>query len=345
MITNEDALSFASVIKNKTHSEEEMRKRYDVPNELGFTTFVLVDSSVLASKLSTCIETIEFIRRTEKSMTLQADAASSAPCAGLPRCAGTPRLDATVALQDAPSLQEAKREDEPAKHEPATQAKGAGGGQHDEPSGHGQTDSPSKKQRVLRELQELVNRIKQAAKAGLFVSSDAARSDTVLFWCKQTVQTLQTTTAGGKTEFTKNFPQCLAKILMENPVYKHLEQFTTIFNDLPVLGCPSSTLINAVMAVAKINADAGGDLDLGTDCDLKLRLRFFDSVLYKDFQEQRVAGLLTAAKGALERPKRNQLLDALDSVVDTSSDEIIKKQICWARTLFAKTLTERQRLM
>jgi len=132
---------------------------------------------------------------------------------------------------------------------------------------------------------------------------------------------------------------------MQNPVYKHLEQFTTIFNDLSVLGCPSSTLISVVMAVAKINADAGGDLDLGTDCDLKLRLRLFESVLYKDFQEQRVEGLLTAAKGALERPKRDQLLDALESVVDTSSDDIIKKQICWARTLFAKTLTERERLM
>jgi hypothetical protein len=61
-------------------------------------------------------------------------------------------LDATLALQDTPSLLEVKREDEPAKPEPATQAKGVGGGQHDEPSGHGQTDTPSKKQRVLREL-------------------------------------------------------------------------------------------------------------------------------------------------------------------------------------------------
>ena len=87
-------------------------------------------------------------------------------------------------------------------------------------------------------------------------------------------------------------------------MYKHLEQFTTIFNDLSVLGCPTTSLINAVMAVAKTNADAGGDLDLGTDCDLKLRLRFFDSVLYKDFQEQRVGGLLKAAKLALERPKK-----------------------------------------
>ena len=43
LITTEDALSFASVIKNKTHSEEEMRKRYDVPSELDFTTFVHVD--------------------------------------------------------------------------------------------------------------------------------------------------------------------------------------------------------------------------------------------------------------------------------------------------------------
>jgi hypothetical protein len=308
MITNDDALTYATVIKNKTHFEEEMRTRYDVPSELDFTTFVLVDYSVLAPKLGACLETIEFFRRTEKSMTLYTDAASSAPCAGLSRCAGTPRLDATVALQDAHSLEEAKREDEPAKHEPATQAKGAGGGQHDETSGHGKTDSPSKKQRVLRELQELVNRIKQAAKAGLFVSSDAARSDTVLFWCKQTVQTLQTTTAGGKTEFFKtNFPQFLAKILMENPVHKHLEQFTTIFNDLSVLGCPSSTLVNAVMALANSNAHAGGDLDLGTDCDLKLRVRLFESVLYKDFQEQRVEGLLTAAKGALERPKKGSV--------------------------------------
>jgi hypothetical protein len=104
-------------------------------------------------------------------------------------------------------------------------------------------------------------------------------------------------------------------------------------------------LINAVLAVAKTNADAGCDLDLGTDCDLKLRLRFFDSVLYTDFQEQRVGGLLKAAKLALERPKRDQLLEALDSVKDTSSDENVKKQVCWARTLFSTTLSERERLM
>jgi hypothetical protein len=161
-------------------------------------------------------------------------------------------LDTTLALQDVPSEQEAKREDEPAKPDPAKQAKGAGGGQHDEPSGHGQTDTPSKKQRVLRELhsdpdgtdqdrdddkqaivhQELVNRIKQAAKAGLFVSSDASRSDTVLFWSRQTVESRQTT-AGGETEFIKkSSPQFLAKVLMENPVCKHLGAF---HDDLPGL--------------------------------------------------------------------------------------------------------------
>jgi hypothetical protein len=222
MITNEDAVIYASVIKNKTHKEEEMRKRYEVPNELDFSTFVLVDYSVPASKLGTFIETIEFFRSSEKSMTLHSDAASSAPCVGASRCVGQSSLDTTLALQDVPSEQEAKREDEPAKPDPAKQAKGAGGGQHDEPSGHGQSDTPSKKQRVLRELhsdpdgteeetdddkqaavlQELVNRIKQAAKAGLFLSSDGARSDTVHFWCKQTVQSLQTT-SGGKTEFIK----------------------------------------------------------------------------------------------------------------------------------------------
>ena len=81
---------------------------------------------------------------------------------------------------------------------------------------------------------------------------------------------------------------------------------------------------------------------MGTDCDLKLRLRLFESVLYTDFQEQRVATFLTAAKGALERPKREQLLDALESVVDTSSDETVKKQVGWARTLFSTPLSERE---
>ena len=138
-------------------------------------------------------------------MALHSDAASSAPCVGASWCVGQSSLDTTLALQDVPNEQEAKREDEPAKPDPAKQAKGAGGGQHDEPSGHGQTDTPCKKQRVLRELhsdsdgtdqetdddkqaavlQELVNRIKQAAKAGLFVSSDAARSDTVLAFLVQ----------------------------------------------------------------------------------------------------------------------------------------------------------------
>jgi hypothetical protein len=99
------------------------------------------------------------------------------------------------------------------------------------------------------------------------------------------------------------------------------------------------------MAVANTSPGEGGVFDMGKDTDLKLRLRFFDSVLYKDFQEQRIARFLTAAKGALERQKRDQLLEALESVVDTSSDESVKKQVGWARTLFSTPLSERERLM
>ena len=361
MITNEDALTYASVIKNKTHSEEEMRKRFDVPSELDFSTFVLVDYSVPASKLGTFTETIEFFRRTDRSMTLSCDAHYSVPCGGSASSVKTARLSPTLALQDAPSEPETKRRDETAE-----QAVDAGGSQCEATSAGGKPDTPSKKQRVLRELhsnsdpdgadqdteddkqasvlQELINRIKQAAKAGLFVSSDASRSDTVLFWSRQTVESLQTT-AGGKTEFIKkNFPQFLAKVLMENPVYKHLGDFATIFQNLSVLGCPMTRLVSAVMAVANANPDEGGVFDMGKDTDLKLRLRFFDSVLYKDFQEQRIARFLTAAKAALERSNRDQLLQALESVVD-SSDESVKKQVGWARTLFSTTLSERERLM
>jgi hypothetical protein len=198
MITNEDALTYASVIKNKTHSEEEMRKRFDVPSELDFSTFVLVDYSVPASKLGTCTDAIEFFRRTDKSMTLSFDAHYSVPCAGSASSVNRARLSPTLALQDAPSEPETKRRDETAE-----QAVDAGGSQCEAPSAGSKSDTPSKKQRVLRELhsnsdpdgadqdteddqqasvlQELVNRIKQAAKAGLFVSSDASRSDTVLF--------------------------------------------------------------------------------------------------------------------------------------------------------------------
>jgi hypothetical protein len=43
------------------------------------------------------------------------------------------------------------------------------------------------------------------------------------------------------------------------------------------------------------------------------------------------------------QPSKPQLRIAFEK--NTSSDDIIKKQICWARTLFAKTLTERERLM
>ena len=79
MITNEDALTYASVIKNKTHSAEERRIRFVVPSELDFSTFVLVDYSVPASKLGTFTETIEFFRRTDRSMTLSCDAHYSVP--------------------------------------------------------------------------------------------------------------------------------------------------------------------------------------------------------------------------------------------------------------------------
>ena len=181
-------------------------------------------------------------------MTLSFDAHYSVPCAGSASSVKTARLSPTLALQDAPSEPETKRRDETAE-----QAVDAGGSQCEATSAGGKPDTPRKKQRVLRELrsnsdpdgadqdteddkqasvlQELINRIKQAAKAGLFVSSDASRSDTVLFWSRQTVESLQTT-AGGKTEFIKkNFPKFLAKVLMENHVYTHLGASTTIFQD------------------------------------------------------------------------------------------------------------------
>ena len=80
MITSEDAVEYTSVIKNKTHSEEVMMKRYDVPSGLDFSTFALVDHSVLASKLGALVETIEFFGRTDAPEIERSLECLSTPC-------------------------------------------------------------------------------------------------------------------------------------------------------------------------------------------------------------------------------------------------------------------------
>jgi hypothetical protein len=96
--------------------------------------------------------------------------------------------------------------------------------------------------------------------------------------------------------------------------------------------------------MAKYPLDSQQALTIGDDTTLKVRLKFFKSELYRDFQSARVMEWLTSAAAAQDDSKRSQLIRSLAEAGDLVDDAALKRKVNWARTLFSAAFSAQEKL-
>ena len=215
---------------------------------------------------------------------------------------------------------------------------------------------PTKKQRVLKLLQseekepveereaghleELMNRIKKAAKAKLLYCEDATNSATVHFWCLQAISVLKADTSADAGKVTpsmvkQHLPVLILKVLYSNHSYTCLKHFVKIFDDLKAVGASEPVDLASLKKIAE--ADLLGGTVPEVAGDLGAKMDFFGSQLYKHFLELRVGALATAARECTVAEKRNALLQtfygAAQSMDDLGKRDAFLQSAGWARSM------------
>ena len=128
-------------------------------------------------------------------------------------------------------------------------------------------------------LEDLLQRIKKAAKAKLLYNSDPASTSTVHFWACQVVGAVRASQKKDPTAksqlLTEHVPHFLLKIVYGAKCFEHLAPFVKVFKDLVAVGCVAPCDLNRLEAFAGVNVispQAGfKDFEEG---DLAARVRF-----------------------------------------------------------------------
>ena len=129
-------------------------------------------------------------------------------------------------------------------------------------------------------LEDLLQRIKKAAKAKLLYNSDPASTSTVHFWACQVVGAVRASQKKDPTAksqlLTEHFPHFLFKIILGAKCFEHLGPFVKVFKDLVVVGCVAPCDLDRLGAVAGENviSPQGGVEDFD-EADLAARVRFW----------------------------------------------------------------------
>ena len=178
--------------------EEELRSNYRVPAHCDFAAVFVVDPSCPAERLGKRVARMAFEQSFSHS--LSAEGSADAP----PSPAGEDETESAVPPEPTPVPP--TTESSPGTGSSSSGTVSVGPVDQANP-GRAAEGPPSKKQRVLKmliseehhpveeveaqNLEDLIHRIKKAAKGKLLYSEDAANSATVHFWCKQAVLALQ----------------------------------------------------------------------------------------------------------------------------------------------------------
>ena len=119
----------------------------------------------------------------------------------------------------------------------------------------------------------------------------------------------------------KAFPNYLWKTLCSGRCFRVLKHFVPLFTLLEELGCPRP--LGGLEAFAETDPASleSPDLKDFASGDLGMRLRFFESVLYKDFTLLRAAAILQAARDAVDSEARLHNLRTLRAAVANLDEE------------------------
>jgi hypothetical protein len=130
----------------------------------------------------------------------------------------------------------------------------------------------------------------------------------------------------------------LLKTLYGCPCWVHLKSFVGIFRDLESLGCTVPTDLTAFECFANVSAaDPNLSPDKFAASDITARVRFFGSVLYRDFLQHRLVALLADAREASSAKERDSLLKLFRECaasLDGPQSEQWNQQASWGATLF-----------
>ena len=339
--------------------EEELRSNYRVPAHSDFTAVWVVDQACPLTRLGKRVARMSF----EQSFTQRMSAEGSAEAPPSPR-------------DEDESAEPPEVAGDTAGVSSGNGSSGAGGSSSDrageasaprallaQPEG-----PPSKKQRVLKilnsddqqptdeleaqTLEDLIVRIKKAAKAKMLYSEDKTNSATVHFWCLQAVMALKTSgdgAAAGQTPaqmsiIKEHFPGYLLKVLYANRAFNCLKQFVQVLEDLVKCGCKAPCDLPSLRKFAEASL-IGEEIPEHTG-DLTSKMRFVGSVLYKHFVELRASALESAAKAASDAAKRDALLKAFSSAAESLDDPsgTVLKSANWARSMLTSSVSALARL-
>ena len=134
------------------------------------------------------------------------------------------------------------------------------------------------------------------------------------------------------------FPQYLLRVLFGGRCFAVLKHFLPLFTLMQDLGCPLPLEQGCLASFAATDPASLAPPALAgfTAGDLGMRLRFFESVLYKDFTVLRAASILEAARDAGDCENRTTCLSALRSAVANLEQEGAEfhKFADWGLSLF-----------
>ena len=191
--------------------------------------------------------------------------------------------------------------------------------------------------------EELLNKIKKAARAKSYYSADGAAS-TVHFWSKQVVGAMRS--GKSSSQMHERFPGFLLRILYTGETYSALKNFVSVFEDLHKLGCSPPVSVARLKGFAEANAGALEPIEWAKygDGDLGARVKFFGSPLYRDFWGTRVRSLLQVAQGTEEKDTLQKALEALSPADLGDTHPELAKQVAWAVSLMSPQIPVETRL-
>jgi len=209
------------------------------------------------------------------------------------------------------------------------------------------TDDPE-----AEEMLALMENVKKAAKSGSWHSKSAGVSGTVSFWCRQLLNSLdsegapqpaaaealqaaagapEAAAAGAPREaaeapqskqalLKQGFLPFLARLLVKNSCYNDLGALVEVFDGLVSKGCAKAEYQEAFRALARHDILDGGVVVV-KGMSLSKVMSFFDSPLYRDFEQKRLEALLDAAMSAPNLDLRQKRLTAL---TEAAKSEFLK---------------------
>jgi len=330
----------APFLKKWLRTEKDLRARFEVPAESDFANVLIVDAGCSRERLGPDTTRMNFHQKFSKTFSLPSavrTAVSPDPADGSLASASAPEsaftLESAAEAPDGGVSAGSASSAGPASSQVLLARTSSVLSPSAEPTA-------TKKQRVLKMMQsdehmgseeveattveQLVQRVKQAARANKIYQPASVGATSVHFWAAQVVGSLRAVagvppadpsmpgsnpiigptrdiSAGPKSHsmLANHFPGFLLKILYAAKCWKDLKHFVPTLRDLKILGAPVPCDIEALQKFAEADPIAQEIYpDNFAAEDLTARVRFFASPLYKDFVESRATALLKAAQTA-----------------------------------------------